>query len=136
MYRDEQQICDFLVIQVTSYDFNEEIVDEWVFFLNEHDDEDESRFFMLDHSYVKNYQDTIYVHTSNKVYATKTLLYLERDGTLSPSGILLIDSVGKEEYEKRYYFPAEDGIEGVLWKLAKAFVAVNDSGYHQLVSHW
>ncbi|XP_020258188.1 linoleate 9S-lipoxygenase 5, chloroplastic-like [Asparagus officinalis] len=98
--------------------------------------DDNKRFFILDHSYLKEYQRKIYDLTTNKVYASKTLVYLEKDGTLSPRGIMLIDAVGEDEYVKRFYYPAEDGVNGALWRIAKAFVAVNDSGHHQLVSHW
>jgi len=90
----------------------------------------------LDHSYIKEYQDDIYASTKTRVSASKTILYLEEDGTLTPEGILLIDKTEDGQYKEKYYFPANDGIKGGLWKLAKAFVVVNDSGYHQLISHW
>ncbi|VFQ98731.1 unnamed protein product [Cuscuta campestris] len=77
--------------------------------------------------------------TSNKIYASRTLLFLQTDGTLKPIAIELSlpSSLGdKFGAESKVYTPAEQGVENGVWELAKAYVAVNDSGVHQLVSHW
>ena len=77
--------------------------------------------------------------TSTKVYACRTLLFLQEDSTLKPLAIEL--SLPHPKGEKfgcvsKIYTPASKGVEGSLWQLAKAYVAINDSGYHQLISHW
>ncbi|KAJ8447850.1 hypothetical protein Cgig2_015213 [Carnegiea gigantea] len=77
--------------------------------------------------------------TSTKTYATRTILFLREDGTLAPLAIELSlphpdgDELGAVS---RVYTPSQDGVEGSLWQLAKSYVSVNDSGYHQLISHW
>ncbi|XP_023545235.1 linoleate 9S-lipoxygenase 6-like [Cucurbita pepo subsp. pepo] len=77
--------------------------------------------------------------TSTKTYATRTLLLLQDDGTLKPLVIEL--SLPHPQGDRhgaisKLYYPAEGGVESSIWQLAKAYVAVNDVGYHQLISHW
>jgi linoleate 9S-lipoxygenase len=98
-----------------------------------------NRLYILDH------HDTLFPYlrkinaTETKAYATRTILFLQNDGTLKPLAIELSrphpqgDSFGPVS---NVYLPASEGVEASIWLLAKAFVIVNDSCYHQLVSHW
>ncbi|KAK2968016.1 hypothetical protein RJ640_001710, partial [Escallonia rubra] len=98
-----------------------------------------NRLFILDHHealmpYLRQINTT-----STRTYATRTLLFLKRDGTLTPLAIELSFPHDKGDQlgaVSRVQTPAEKGAEGTIWDLAKAYVAVNDSGYHQLVCHW
>ncbi|KAI4367853.1 hypothetical protein MLD38_016477 [Melastoma candidum] len=77
--------------------------------------------------------------TTTKTYASRTLLFLKDDGTLKPLAIEL--SLPHPEGDRygavnKVYTPAYKGVEGSVWQLAKAYAAINDSGYHQLISHW
>ncbi|XP_060219159.1 probable linoleate 9S-lipoxygenase 5 [Lycium barbarum] len=99
----------------------------------------ENRLFILNH------HDTLMPYlrrintTTTKTYATRTLLFLQGDGTLKPLAVELSlphpegDQLGAVS---KVYTPAIDGHDATVWQLAKAYVAVNDSGYHQLISHW
>ncbi|WCJ43140.1 Linoleate 9S-lipoxygenase 1 [Euphorbia peplus] len=100
----------------------------------------QNKLYILDH------HDTVMPYlrrinaTSTKIYASRTLLFLKDDGTLKPVAIEL--SLPRSEGDefgaiKKVYTPAEDGtVQGCIWQLAKAYVAVIDSGVHQLISHW
>lgn len=77
--------------------------------------------------------------TSTKAYASRTVLFLKSDGTLKPLAIEL--SLPHPEGDQfgaisEVYTPAEQGVENSFWQLAKAYVGVVDSGFHQLISHW
>ncbi|XP_042491469.1 probable linoleate 9S-lipoxygenase 5 [Macadamia integrifolia] len=98
-----------------------------------------NKLFILDH------HDTLmpYIRrintTTTKTYATRTLLFLKEDGTLKPLAIeLSLPHPDGDEYGaiSKVFNPAEEGIEASVWQLAKAYAAVNDSGVHQLISHW
>ncbi|KAK4732349.1 hypothetical protein R3W88_025337 [Solanum pinnatisectum] len=77
--------------------------------------------------------------TVDETYASRTLLFLQDNGTLRPLAIEL--SLPHPQGDKHgatslVFTPADEGVEGAVWQLAKAYAAVNDSGYHQLISHW
>ncbi|KAL3591217.1 hypothetical protein D5086_009857 [Populus alba] len=100
---------------------------------------EKNRMFILDHHdalmpYLRRINTT-----TTKTYASRTLLFLKDDGTLKPLVIeLSLPHVEGDEFGaiSKVYTPAEHGVEGSIWQLAKAYVAVNDSGYHQLISHF
>ncbi|MBA0874021.1 hypothetical protein Goshw_010462 [Gossypium schwendimanii] len=76
--------------------------------------------------------------TSVKTYVSRTVLLLRDDGTLKPLAIELSLPLPKGDQHgavSKVYTPAQHAIEGSLWQLAKTYVAVNDSGVHQLISH-
>ncbi|XVE89677.1 hypothetical protein DITRI_Ditri20bG0015200 [Diplodiscus trichospermus] len=99
-----------------------------------------NRLFILDHhDSVMTYLRRINDNTPSKLYASRTLLFLRGDDTLKPVAIEL--SLPHPNGDKfgavnKVFTPSDHGVEGSIWQLAKGFVAVNDSGYHQLVSHW
>lgn len=99
-----------------------------------------NRLFILDHhDAVIPYLRTINSNTSTRIYATRTILLLKNDDTLKPLAIELSlphpngDGLGAVS---KVYTPAKEGVEGSIWQLAKAYACVNDSGYHQLISHF
>nr|XP_009407551.1 PREDICTED: probable linoleate 9S-lipoxygenase 5 [Musa acuminata subsp. malaccensis] len=99
----------------------------------------ENKLFILDHHdalmpYLRRINSG-----SNKIYASRTLLLLKDDGTLKPLVIeLSLPHPDGDQHGavNRVFTPAEQGVEGSIWQLAKAYACVNDSGYHQLISHW
>ncbi|AET01652.2 putative linoleate 9S-lipoxygenase [Medicago truncatula] len=97
--------------------------------------------------YILDYQDSIFPYLSkiNEVndhtmgYATRTIIFLQNDGTFKPLAIELSSPNPKgDRFDpiSDIYLPASEGVESSIWLLAKNYVIVNDSCYHQLISHW
>lgn len=97
------------------------------------------RIFILDHhDYLMPFLERVSQH-GICAYASRTLLFLKDDGTLKPLAIELCfpdSSSGSEGEIQRVFYPKAEGYDAALWHLAKAHVAVNDSGYHLLINHW
>ncbi|OIW17162.1 hypothetical protein TanjilG_18117 [Lupinus angustifolius] len=100
----------------------------------------ENKLFILNHhDTIIPYLRKINATDTRKAYATRTILFLQSNGTLKPLAIELSkphpqgDNYGPIS---NVYLPADQGADGSLWLLAKAYVIVNDSSFHQLVSHW
>ncbi|XP_015939191.1 seed linoleate 9S-lipoxygenase isoform X1 [Arachis duranensis] len=97
-----------------------------------------NRLFILD------YHDAFmpYLERINKIakaYATRTFLFLSENGKLKPVAIeLSLPHPSGDQYGavSKVILPASEGVESTIWLLAKAHVIVNDSCYHQLMSHW
>lgn len=99
-----------------------------------------------DRLFILNYHDLLMPYitrinsTTTKIYASRTILLLQDDGTLKPLAIELSlphPQGEKHGFTSQVFSPSNDeSVEGYVWHLAKAYVAVNDSGYHQLISHW
>ncbi|KAA8528121.1 hypothetical protein F0562_035010 [Nyssa sinensis] len=71
------------------------------------------------------------------LYGSRTLFFLNPEGTLRPLAIELTRPPldGKPQW-RQVFTPCWDSTGCWLWRLAKAHVLAHDSGIHQLVSHW
>ncbi|KAK9944561.1 hypothetical protein M0R45_010122 [Rubus argutus] len=98
---------------------------------------DNRRIFILDHhDYLLPFLSRIN-RNGVCIYASRTLLFLKSDSTLRPLAIeLSVPGSPRGNMINRVIVPASQGEAAALWHCAKAHVAVNDSVYHQLVSHW
>ncbi|MCD7446599.1 Arachidonate 5-lipoxygenase [Datura stramonium] len=92
--------------------------------------------------FILNHHDIVmpYLRRINTTtYASRTLLFLQHNGTLKPLAIELSlphpdgDHFGTVS---KVIYTADQGVEGSIWQLAKAYAVVNDTGIHQLISHW
>ncbi|KAH0766654.1 hypothetical protein KY285_002525 [Solanum tuberosum] len=99
-----------------------------------------NRLFILNHhDIVMPLLRRINTSTNTKTYASTTLLFLQDTETLKPVAIeLSLPHPNGDQFGavSKVYTPSDQGVEGSVWQLAKAYATVNDSGTHQLISHW
>ncbi|CAE5963891.1 unnamed protein product [Arabidopsis arenosa] len=98
-----------------------------------------NRLFMVDyHDIYLPFLDRINALEGRKAYATRTILFLTRLGTLKPIAIELSlpSQSSSNQKSKRVVTPPVDATSNWMWQLAKAHVGSNDAGVHQLVNHW
>ncbi|KAH0784553.1 hypothetical protein KY290_004151 [Solanum tuberosum] len=96
-------------------------------------------FILNHHDIVMPYLRRINTTTNTETYASKTLLFLQDNGTLKPLAIeLSLPHPDGDQFGtvSKVYTPSDQGVEGSIWQLAKAYAVVNDSGIHELISHW
>ncbi|GLJ05608.1 hypothetical protein SUGI_0021070 [Cryptomeria japonica] len=97
------------------------------------------RLFILDYydAYMPYIERINKESDERKMYASRALFFLTDQGILRVVAIeLCLPPTSLSQAQRNVYTPAQDGEEGALWLLAKAHSRVNDSGYHQLISHW
>ncbi|KAI5071290.1 hypothetical protein GOP47_0013541 [Adiantum capillus-veneris] len=96
----------------------------------------QNRLFVLDyHDVYLPYLEKINA-LEGKAYATRTILFLSKQGILKVLAIELSlppSADGKTSKRNRVFTPNGNSQH---WELAKTHVNMNDTGYHQLVSHW
>ncbi|XP_057818016.2 linoleate 13S-lipoxygenase 3-1, chloroplastic isoform X2 [Cryptomeria japonica] len=99
---------------------------------------EEKKLFILDyHDTYMPFVGKINSLEGRKVYASRTLFLLTDHGTLEPIIIeLSLPPTMPGGQSKRVFTHGHDSTSYWLWKLAKAHVASNDAGIHQLVNHW
>jgi len=101
---------------------------------------DNNKLYILDHhDHMMPYLIKLNNLDDTFLYATRTLLFLRGDGTLAPIAIELSTPLIQGDLttpKSTVYTPSSTGVEAWIWQLAKAYVCVNDYGWHQLISHW
>lgn len=96
---------------------------------------EQGKLFILDyHDLFMPYIININAQQGRTGYASRTLFFLTKEGTLSPLVIELC--LPSPKLSRQVFVPGKSSTKQWLWKLAKAHVDCNDAGFHQLVSHW
>ncbi|CAL4946184.1 unnamed protein product [Urochloa decumbens] len=100
-----------------------------------------NRLYILDHhDHYMPFLVEVNSLNDNFIYATRTLLFLRGDGTLTPVAIeMSLPELrdGITAAKSKVYTPTSTtGAEAWVWHLAKAYVNVNDYCWHQGISHW
>ncbi|CAJ1933285.1 unnamed protein product [Sphenostylis stenocarpa] len=98
----------------------------------------EKKLFMLDyHDILLPYVSKVRKLKGKTLYGSRTLFFLNPEGTLRPLAIELTrpEIKGQKQW-KQVFTPSWHSTSVWLWRFAKAHVLAHDSGYHQLVSHW
>ncbi|BFI28517.1 protein MpLOX9 [Marchantia polymorpha subsp. ruderalis] len=99
----------------------------------------EKKLFILDyHDLFMPFVNAINNLEGRKTYATRTLFFLDKENILKPLAIELSlpPATKGAKGSQRVFTPGNEPTNYWLWQLAKAHVCSNDSGHHQLVSHW
>ncbi|XP_078447587.1 lipoxygenase 6, chloroplastic-like [Wolffia australiana] len=99
---------------------------------------EEKRLFVLDyHDMLLPFIKRMNSQEGRKSYASRTVFFYNSRGVLQPVAIELSPPpTSSEPQNKKVYTRGHHATEQWIWRLAKAHVCSNDSGVHQLVSHW
>ncbi|KAL9458840.1 hypothetical protein AB3S75_007675 [Citrus x aurantiifolia] len=99
----------------------------------------QKKLFIIDyHDALLPYVEKVRQIKDTTLYGSRTVFFLNPDGTLRPLAIELTRPPmdGKPQWKQVFTPSTGNSTESWLWRLAKAHVLAHDSGYHQLISHW
>ncbi|KAL9225585.1 hypothetical protein vseg_001490 [Gypsophila vaccaria] len=96
------------------------------------------KLFIIDyHDLLMPFVNKINDLPGRKTYASRTIFFYTKAGTLQPIVIeLSLPPTQSSPPFKRAYNHGDDATSHWLWKLAKGHVCAADAGVHQLVNHW
>lgn len=99
---------------------------------------EKKRLFMIDyHDLLLPFVNKINDLQGRKVYASRTILFHNNVGTLTPIAIeLSLPPSNSRPAFNRVYTRGHDATSYWIWKLAKGHVCSVDAGVHQLINHW